>query len=105
MYYTIIARILMEISKELFPSKPRSPNIKGFAEEQREREEAEEKKRQIDAQLYKDREIERIQNKYDIEISPDGLGFENRVLKSLEEKNKEIRNEIKRLQELKNALE
>ena len=103
--YSVIARILILILKELFPSKPRSPNIKGFAEEQREKEEAEEKKRQTDAQLYKDREIERIQNKYDIEISPDGFGFENRVLKLLEEKNKEIRNEIKRLQELKNVLE
>ena len=80
MFEVIIAWcFLIWILKELFSSEPRSPSIKGFAEKQREKEEAEEKKRQTDAQLYKDREIERIQNKYDIEISPDGLGFENRV--------------------------
>ena len=56
---------------------------------------------------YQCSEITRIQSKYNVQIylQNGGFGFENVALKNLESEHQKLKNEIKRLQGLKNALE
>lgn len=77
--------------------------------ERRRREEVERNNQAVNSELqnYQNNEISRIQSKYNVQIySQSGdFSFENVALKNLESKKQELKNEIERLQGLKNALE
>lgn len=59
---------------------------------------------QVEVQNYQNREIKRMQNKYNVQIYSKrrGFGFRNMKLQKLELEKQELKKEIKRLQGLKN---
>jgi len=77
--------------------------------ERRRREEVERNNQAVNSEQhnYQNNEISRIQSKYNVQIysQSGGFSFENVALKNLESKKQELKNEIERLQGLKNALE